>query len=137
MSSLEDLANRVVKAYKSFDIDTIKKGNVCSYDPKEDVITLNFSIITRYLDHFRILHELSHRIQRQETLLYGNTSEIELNANRIAYRAYEKLGFPLTYEVTRHINYNNLHNLNPRLTQREIIRKIAGKKELIWRLPTC
>lgn len=134
MNSLEDLVDEVIKEYKSFDISTAKQGNVCCYDPQTDEITLNFQIISRYLDHFKILHELAHRVQRQLELLYSNTSLIELNANKIASEAYKKLGYPLTYEVTRHINYNNVHQLNGDLTQRDIMRRIAGKKELIWNL---
>jgi hypothetical protein len=67
-------------------------------------------------------------------MLYGKTSLIELNANKIASEAYQKLGYPMTYEVTRYINYNNVHQLNGDLTQRDIMRRIAGKKELIWTL---
>lgn len=134
MNSLEDLVDEVVKEYESFDISTAKQGKVCCYDPQTDEITLNFQIISRYLDHFKILHELAHRVQRQLELLYSNTSLIELNANKIASEAYKKLGYPLTYEVTRHINYNNIHQLNGDLSQRDIMRRIAGKKELIWTL---
>lgn len=134
MNSLEDLVDEVIKEYKSFDISTAKQGKVCCYDPQTDEITLNFQIISRYLDYFKILHELSHRVQRGLSLLYGNTSHIELNANKIASEAYLKLGYPLTYEVTRHINYNNMYHLNENLSQRDIMRRIAGKKELIWNL---
>lgn len=134
MNSLEDLVDEVVKEYKSFDISTTKQGKVCCYDPQSDEITLNFQIISRYLDYFKILHELSHRVQRGLSMLYGKTSLIELNANKIASEAYQKLGYPLTYEVTRYINYNNVHQLNGDLTQRDIMRRIAGKKELIWTL---
>lgn len=134
MNSLEDLVDEVIKEYKSFDISTAKQGKVCCYNPQTDEITLNFQIISRYLDHFKILHELAHRVQRQLELLYSNTCLIELNANKIASEAYKKLGYPLTYEVTRHINYNNVHHLNGDLTQRDIMRRIAGKKELIWNL---
>ena len=135
MSSLEDSANRVARAYKAFKIEEAKFGNKCSYDPDTDEITLNFETIKRYLDIFKILHELSHREQKTVEKLYGSIPQIELNANKIASEAYLKLGYPLTYEVTRHINFNNIHHLNSELTQREIIRMIAGKKELIWRLP--
>ena len=134
MNSLEDLVDEVVKEYESFDISTAKQGKVCCYNPQTDEITLNFQIISRYLDHFKILHELAHRVQRQLELLYSNTSLIELNANKIASEAYKKLGYPLTYEVTRHINYNNVHQLNGDLSQRDIMRRIAGKKEQIWNL---
>lgn len=134
MNSLEDLVDEVVKEYESFDISTAKQGKVCCYNPQTDEITLNFQIISRYLDHFKILHELAHRVQRQLELLYSNTCLIELNANKIASEAYIKLGYPLTYEVTRYINYNNIHQLNGDLTQRDIMRRIAGKKELIWNL---
>lgn len=134
MSSLDDLVDSVIEEYKKFDISTVKQGKVCCYDPQLDEITLNFQIISRYLDYFKILHEIAHRVQRQIELLYSNTSLIELNANKIASEAYVKLGFPLTYEVTRHINYNNVHQLNGDLSQREIMRLIAGKKELIWNL---
>ena len=134
MNSLEDLVDEVIKEYKSFDISTAKQGKVCCYNPQTDEITLNFQIISRYLDHFKILHELAHRVQRQLELLYSNTCLIELNANKIASEAYKKLGYPLTYEVTRHINYNNVHHLNGDLTQSDIMRRIAGKKELIWNL---
>lgn len=135
MSSLEDSANRVAKAYKEFDIKDANYGKQCFYDPYTDKITLNFERVTRFLDVFKILHELAHRDQKNVEMLYGNTSLIELNANKIAAEAYKKLGYQLTYEVTRHINFNNIHHLNGDLTQREIIRMIAGKKELIWRLP--
>lgn len=135
MSSLEDSANRVADAYKNFDIDRANFGKQCFYDPESDQITLNFETVKRYLDIFKILHELSHRDQKTVEQLYGNTSLIELNANKIAAEAYLKLGYPLTYEVTRHINFNNMHHLNGELSKREIIRMIAGKKELIWRLP--
>lgn len=135
MSSLEDSANRVAEAYKNFDIDRANFGKQCFYDPESDQITLNFETVKRYLDIFKILHELSHREQKTVERLYGNTSLIELNANKIASEAYLKLGYPLTYEVTRHINFNNMHHLNGELSKREIIRMIAGKKELIWRLP--
>lgn len=134
MSSLDDLVDSVIEEYKKFDISTVKQGKVCCYEPQLDEITLNFQIISRYLDYFKILHELAHRVQRQLELLYSNTSLIELNANKIASEAYVKLGFPMTYEVTRHINYNNVHQLNGDLTQREIMRLIAGKKDLIWNL---
>ena len=135
MNSLEDSANRVAEAYKSFKIEDAKLGKHCSYDPNTDEITLSFETIKRYLDIFKILHELSHRDQKVVEGLYGRTVHIELNANKIASEAYQILGYPLTYEVTRHINFNNVHQLNPELSQREIMRKIAGKKELIWRLP--
>ena len=135
MNSLEDSANRVAEAYKSFRIEDAKFGKHCSYNPYTDEITLNFETIKRYLDIFKILHELAHRDQRQLEMLYSSTSLIELNANKIASEAYRILGYPLTYEVTRHINFNNLYWLDGDLTQREIMRKIAGKKELIWRLP--
>lgn len=135
MNSLEDSANRVAEAYKRFRIEDAKFGKHCSYNPYTDEITLNFETIKRYLDIFKILHELAHRDQRQLELLYSTTNLIELNANKIASEAYRILGYPLTYEVTRHINYNNLYWLDGDLTQREIMRKIAGKKELIWRLP--
>lgn len=135
MSSLEDSANRVAKAYKEFDIKDAGYGKQCCYDPYTDTITLNFERVTRFLDVFKILHELAHRDQKNVEMLYGNTSLIELNANKIAAEAYKKLGYQFTYEVTRHINFNNIHHLNGDLTQREIIRMIAGKKELIWRLP--
>ena len=134
MSSLDDLVDSVIEEYKKFDISTVNQGKVCCYDPQKDEITLNFQLISRYLDYFKILHEIAHRVQRQLELLYGNTSLIELNANKIASEAYVKLGFPLTYEVTRHINYNNVHQLNGDLSQREIMRLIAGKKELVWNL---
>jgi len=134
MNSLDDLVDSVIEEYKKFDISTVKQGKLCCYDPQLDEITLNFQIISRYLDYFKILHELAHRVQRQLELLYSNTCLIELNANKIASEAYVKLGFPLTYEVTRHINYNNVHQLNGDLSQREIMRLIAGKKELIWTL---
>jgi len=135
MNSLEDSANRVAEAYKSFKIEDTKLGKHCSYNPYTDEITLSFETIKRYLDIFKILHELAHRDQRDVELLYSATGLIELNANKIASEAYQLLGYPLTYEVTRYINYNNLYWLNSDLTQREIMRKIAGKKELIWRLP--
>ena len=135
MSSLEDSANRVAKAYKEFDIKDAGYGKQCFYDPYTDKITLNFERVTRVRDVFKILHELAHRDQKSVEMLYGNTSLIELNANKIAAEAYKKLGYQFTYEVTRHINFNNIHHLNGDLTQREIIRMIAGKKELIWRLP--
>jgi hypothetical protein len=135
MSSLEDSANRVADAYKKFKIEDAKFGKRCFYDSLTDEITLNFETVKRYLDIFKILHELAHRDQRTVECLYGSTSHIEMNANKIASEAYRKLGYPLTYEVTRHINFNNIHNLDPSLTQREIIRMIAGKEELIWRLP--
>jgi hypothetical protein len=135
MNSLEDSANRVAEAYKSFKIEDTKLGKHCSYNPHTDEITLSFETIKRYLDIFKILHELAHRDQRDVALLYSATSLIELNANKIASEAYQLLGYPLTYEVTRYINYNNLYWLNSDLTQRDIMRKIAGKKELIWRLP--
>jgi hypothetical protein len=135
MNSLDASANRVADAYKSFKIEEAKFGKQCSYNPETDEITLNFETIKRYLDIFKILHELSHRDQKTVEMLYGNSSLIELNANKIAAEAYKKLGYPLTYEVTRHINFNNIHHLDGDLTQREIIRMIAGKKELIWRLP--
>lgn len=135
MNSLEDSANRVAEAYKSFKIEDTKLGKHCSYNPYTDEITLSFETIKRYLDIFKILHELAHRDQREVELLYSATGLIELNANKIASEAYQLLGYPLTYEVTRYINYNNLYWLNSDLTQREIMRKIAGKKELIWRLP--
>jgi hypothetical protein len=135
MNSLEDSANRVAEAYKSFKIEDTKLGKHCSYNPYTDEITLSFETIKRYLDIFKILHELAHRDQRDVEILYSATGLIELNANKIASEAYQLLGYPLTYEVTRYINYNNLYWLNSDLTQREIMRKIAGKKELIWRLP--
>lgn len=136
MNSLEDSANRVAKAYKDFSIDEVKHGKTCCYDPRTDTITLNFETIKRYLDIFKILHELAHRDQREVEMLYGSTMHIELNANKIAYEAYCELGYPLTYEVTRHINYNNIYHMNPSLTQKEIMRMIAGKRELLWRLPS-
>lgn len=135
MSSLDDSANRVAKAYKTFDISQALQGKHCSYDPSTDQITLNFETVRRYLDIFKILHELAHREQKVQMLLFGDEPQIEVSANRIAYEAYEKLGYPLTYEVTRHINFNNVYQLNRNLSQREIMRMIAGKKELIWRLP--
>lgn len=137
MNSLEDSANRVAEAYKSFKIEDTKLGKHCSYDPHTDEITLSFETIKRYLDIFKILHELAHRDQREVELLYSDSAKslIELNANKIASEAYQLLGYPLTYEVTRYINYNNLYWLDSNLTQREIMRKIAEKKELIWRLP--
>jgi hypothetical protein len=135
MSSLEDSANRVARAYENFKIEEAKLGSQCCYDPSTDEITLNFETVKRYLDIFKILHELSHREQKILENLYGKTSHIELNANKIAFEAYQKLGYPLTYEVTRHINYNNIHQLAPELSQREIVRMIAGKRELLWRLP--
>lgn len=135
MNSLEDSANRVAEAYKKFKIEDAEYGKQCFYDPYTDKITLNFETIKRYLDIFKILHELAHRDQKNVEMLYGNSSLIELNANKIAAEAYKKLGYQFTYEVTRHINFNNIHYLNGDLTQREIIRMIAGKKELIWRLP--
>ena len=134
MNSLEDLVNKVLNEYKSFDISTVHHSNKCYYDPTSDTICLNFEVVRRYLDYFKILHELAHKVQKDLSLLYGNTTAIELNANKIASEAYKKLGFPLTFEVTRHINYNNLKQLSPDMTDREIKLRIANQKELIWRL---
>lgn len=134
MNSLEGLVNKLIEEYNVFDIDTAIRGRSCFYDPDSDTICLNFEKVTRFLDIFKILHELAHRVQRDVEVLYGNTNLIELNANKIAAEAYMKLGYPLTYEVTRHINFNNLRHLNGDLTDKEIMRKISGKKELIWRL---
>lgn len=134
MNSLDDLANRVIAEYRKFDMQQAEYGNVCSYDPQTDKITLNFEKETRFLDKFKILHELSHRVQRMLMTLYGDTREIELNANKIAAQAYKKLGLDFTDEVTRHINYNNVKQLDPSLSDKEVLRRISGKRELIWRL---
>lgn len=134
MNSLDDLANRVIGEYYKFDMQQADYGKVCSYDPQTDKITLNFEKETRFLDKFKILHELSHRVQKKMVALYGDPREIELNANEIAARAYEKLGLDFTYEVTRHINYNNVKQLDPSLSDKEVLRRISGRKELIWRL---
>lgn len=134
MNSLEDLANRVIAEYRKFDMQQAEYGKVCSYDPQTDKITLNFEKETRFLDKFKILHELSHRVQRKMRSLYGDPREIELNANRIAAQAYEKLGLDFTAEVTRHINYNNVKQLDQSLSDKEVLRRISGRKELIWRL---
>lgn len=134
MNSLDDLANRVIGEYYKFDMQQADYCKVCSYDPQTDKITLNFEKETRFLDKFKILHELSHRVQKKMMALYGDTREIELNANEIAARAYEKLGLDFTYEVTRHINYNNVKQLDPSLSDKEVLRRISGRKELIWRL---
>lgn len=134
MNSLDDLANKVVKEYKAFNIATAHYGKQCYYDRVSDTICLDFERPTRFLDHFKILHELSHRVQRDVEMLYGNTNLIELNANKIAAEAYMKLGYPITLEVARHINHNNLRHLSGDLTEKQIEKMIAGKKELIWRL---
>ena len=134
MNSLEDLANKVLKEYKSFDISTVHHGNQCYYDPSSDTICLDFEVAKRYLDYFKILHELAHKVQKDLALLYGNTSAIELNANKIASEAYKKLGFPMTFELTRHSKYINLKHLYPDMSDREIKLRIANQKELIWRL---
>lgn len=134
MNSLDDLANRVIAEYRKFDMQQADYGKVCSYDPQTDKITLNFEKETRFLDKFKILHELSHRVQRMLMTLYGDTREIELNANKIAAQAYKKLGLDFTDEVTRHINYNNVKQLDPSLSDKEVLRRISGKRELIWRL---
>lgn len=134
MNSLEDLANRVIAEYRKFDMQQAEYGKVCSYDPQTDKITLNFEKETRFLDKFKILHELSHRVQRKMRSLYGDPREIELNANQIAAQAYEKLGLDFTAEVTRHINYNNVKQLDQSLSDKEVLRRISGRKELIWRL---
>lgn len=134
MSSLDALVSKVVKEYRAFDISTAHHGDKCYYDPVSDTICLNFEKVSRYLDYFKILHELSHRVQKVEEMLYGNTASIELNANKIASEAYKKLGFPLTFEVTRHINYNNLKQLSPDMSERELKKRIGNQKELIWRL---
>lgn len=134
MNSLDDLANRVIAEYRKFSMQQADYGKVCSYDPQTDKITLNFEKETRFLDKFKILHELSHRVQRTLMQLYGDTREIELNANKIASQAYKKLGLDFTDEVTRHINYNNVKQLDPSLSDKEVLRRISGKRELIWRL---
>ena len=134
MSSLDALVSKVLKEYRAFDISTAHHGNKCYYDPASDTICLNFEKVSRFLDHFKILHELSHRVQKDMEMLYGNTTMIELNANKIASEAYKRLGFPFTFEVTRHINYNNLRQLKPDMSDREIQKRIANQKELIWRL---
>lgn len=134
MNSLDDLANRVISEYREFDMSQADYGKVCSYDPQTDKITLNFEKVTRFLDKFKILHELAHRVQRKMLFLYGDPREIELSANKIAAHAYEKLGLDFTDEVTRHINYNNVKQLDPSLSDKEALRRISGRKELIWTL---
>ena len=134
MNSLEDLANRVADLYRSFDFSEADSGSVCCYDVNRDKITLNFDHLSKYVDRFKLLHELSHRVQRQLMQLYGDTSHIEINANKIAYEAYQKLGLRVTDEIIYFINYNNLKQLLPELTDKEASIRAKNSKELIWRL---
>lgn len=134
MSSLEGSVSKLIKAYKSLDLSTLKREEVCRYNPATDEIAVNFDEPVTPLDYFKLLHELAHKTERDVHMLYGNTACIELNANKIAFEAFKRLGFHPTYEVIRHINYNNVRNLNGDLTDEEIIRKIDGVGETIWRL---
>jgi Zn-dependent peptidase ImmA (M78 family) len=135
MNSLESLASRVANEYKQFDIYTdAVKSEDCKYDPQTDTIYLNFCDLDKNVNKFKLLHELSHRVQKELLILFGDTSEIEVSANKIAHEAYKKLGFEVDFFVRRHINYNNLRQLVPGITEKEALRRASTMKEIQWRV---
>lgn len=135
MNSLASLASKVANLYVRFDISSdAKQSEDCKYDPQTDTIYLNFTDLDKNVNKFKLLHELAHRIQKDMLILFGDTSSIELNANKIAHEAFKKLKFNEDMFVRRHINYNNLRQLVPGITEKEALRRASTMKEIQWRL---
>ena len=135
MNSLASLASKVANLYLSFDISRdAKQSEDCKYDPQTDTIYLNFTDLDKSVNKFKLLHELAHRIQKDMLILFGDTSAIELNANKIAHEAFKRLKFNEDLFVRRHINYNNLRQLVPGITEKEALRRASTMKEIQWRL---
>ena len=135
MNSLASLASKVANLYLRFDISRdAEPSEDCKYDPQTDTIYLNFADLDKNVNKFKLLHELAHRVQKELLILFGETSEIEVSANKIAHEAYKKLGFEVDFFVRKHINYNNLRQLVPGITEKEALRRASTMKEIQWRV---